>query len=119
MTKCDCGEPALEGEKVCGTCFCDPIVTVAKATNDPPVTSIPIADQLRRMEHVPDNHCPEDQKEVFASGAARQAVRLPSYDLIPPEVMRRVGLRFTDGREKYGAYNYCAGIPTSNLFNHV
>jgi hypothetical protein len=53
-------------------------------------------------------------KRTFASGAQRDCDKLkPALSLIPPEALRRMGERYTEGARKYGRNNWREGMPLS------
>lgn len=62
--------------------------------------------------------------ETFESGAVRDTQDdKPHFGSIPPEPLRRVAMRFTEGAQHYGSRNWEAGMPTSricdSLFRHL
>lgn len=55
----------------------------------------------------------------FISGAKRVETGIPSYASIPPFILRRLALIFTEGAAKYGDKQWTKGLPTSSTINHL
>jgi hypothetical protein len=66
----------------------------------------------------PDN-IPPAETVSYGTGAIRQKTNLPRYDLIPTEPLRRLGMRYTEGAQKYAPRNWEKGMPWAETFNHL
>ena len=68
-----------------------------------------------RLMDKPNGTIPDSgAKRTFETGAQRDCDRLkPSLSLIPPEALRRMGERYTEGARKYGRNNWREGMPLS------
>lgn len=59
------------------------------------------------------------KKSTFASGAHRSEVIKARFDLIPPQALRRLALRYGLGAVAYGEHNWQKGLPFSDTLNHI
>jgi hypothetical protein len=58
------------------------------------------------------------QLETFDSGARRDSQKGKTrYSLIPPRALKRVADVLTSGAERYGDFNYMAGMPYSRCYD--
>jgi len=51
----------------------------------------------------------DDDRFVTASGAARAAAA-PDFHLVPPQLLLRTAVRFTQGARQYGTHNFRKGL---------
>jgi hypothetical protein len=59
-----------------------------------------------------------DQLRKFDTGAQRNdATGKGRYDLIPPDALRRLAIRYEEGAAKHGERNWEKGIPESSLMD--
>lgn len=57
-----------------------------------------------------------DDKRRFSSGAVRNSDKgKPRYGLIPPQALKRVAMRYTQGAEHYGDNNWEKGMPIKDF----
>jgi len=57
---------------------------------------------------------------TYESGAKRSTTAETSrFDLIPFELLQRVGATLQEGARKYGEYNWQRGVPLSHCINHA
>lgn len=56
---------------------------------------------------------------TFESGAKRDSTMQPCWADIPFDTLRRLALIYTEGHKRYGAKNWCKGIPYSDTVNHM
>lgn len=57
-----------------------------------------------------------DDKRQFPSGAVRNSDKgKPRYGLIPPQALKRVAMRYTQGAEHYGDNNWEKGMPLKDF----
>lgn len=60
------------------------------------------------------------ERQEFSTGAVRDTQEgKPRYSLIPPAPLKRLAELYTRGAEKYDAYNWHKGQPTSRIFDSL
>jgi hypothetical protein len=63
-------------------------------------------------------YMPAPTLKTFTTGAIRYEVGY-RFDLICPTALKRLAETYDEGAKKYADYNWCKGIPTSNMVNHA
>ncbi len=75
------------------------------------------------MIHTEDNRPQVDADgnpvTVFASGGIRESSNIPYYSDIPVYCLEELAKVYTEGHRRYGARNWCKGLPYSDTYNHM
>jgi hypothetical protein len=79
---------------------------------------MPDCKQCAAMDKLIQRQHREEEQITLPSGSKRTDVQ-ERYDLIPPEFLRRLALRYTLGAKKYEVDNWKKGQPTEVVLNHM